>query len=72
MTRLKLNKNQLDILGSIFGAVAGVCTVLVTQQVGNRQIVGTVGGVATVLLGIVVQKPANASPNTSVTEEELK
>ncbi len=33
----KLNKNQLDLLGSVFGATAGICTVLATQQVGDAR-----------------------------------
>lgn len=61
---IKLNKNQLDLLGTIFGVIAGICTVLTTQNVGDRKIVGTIGGCSVVLLGIVVQRPADASPTT--------
>lgn len=67
---IHLNKNQLDLLGTIFGAIAGVCTVLATQQVGNPKVIGTVGGVSTVMLGIVTQRPATASPTTEEVEEE--
>ena len=66
---MKLNKYQLDLLATIFGAIAGICSVLVTQEVGDRKVTGTVGGVATVLLGIVSQRPANASPTTEDLEE---
>ena len=55
---MKLNKYQLDLLATIFGTIAGLCSVLVTQEVGNRKVVGTIGGVATVLLGVVSQRPA--------------
>lgn len=65
----KLNKNQLDLLATIFGAIAGICTVLITQDVGDSKTVGTVGGVSTVLLGIITQRPANAHPNTEDVEE---
>lgn len=69
---IKLNKNQLDFLGSVFGAIAGICTVLITQQVGDARIIGTIGGISTVLLGVVVQKPANAIPTTEDLEDDLK
>lgn len=68
----KLNKNQLDLLATIFGAIAGICTVFVTQNVGDRQTVGTIGGVSTVLLGIITQRPADASPTTEDVEDRLK
>lgn len=67
---IDLNKKQLDLLATAFGAIAGVCTVLATQQVGNPQVIGTVGGVSTVMLGVVTQRPANKSPTTEEVEEE--
>lgn len=67
---MKLNKNQLDLLATIFGAIAGISTVLATQQVGNPKVIGTIGGVSTVLLGVITQRPANASPTTEDIEEE--
>ncbi|WP_009631027.1 hypothetical protein [Synechocystis sp. PCC 7509] len=70
MMMIKLNKNQLDLLGTIFGAIAGICAVLVTQEVGDAKTVGTIGGVATVLLGVVTQRPANAAPTTEDIEEQ--
>ena len=67
---MKLNKYQLDLLGTIFGAIAGICGVLVTTEVGDRKVTGTVGGVATVMLGIITQRPADASPTTEDLEEK--
>jgi hypothetical protein len=67
---MKLNKYQLNLLGTIFGTIAGLSGVLITQEVGDRKTVGTVGGVATVLLGVVTQRPANASPTTEDLEEK--
>lgn len=69
---MKLNKNQLDLLGTFFGLVAGICGVLNTQHVGNPQIVGTVGGIATVFLGVVVQRPASDDPTTAQAEAQAK
>ena len=60
----RLNKNQLDLLATIFGAISGIATVFITQDLGDRKVVGTVGGCATVLLGIVTQRPTNAAPTT--------
>ncbi len=68
----RLNKNQLDLLATIFGAIAGIATVFITQDLGDRKVVGTVGGCATVLLGIVTQRPANAAPTTEELEEPSK
>lgn len=70
---MSLNKRQLDTLATVFGAIAGICLVLSNQQVGNSKIVGTIGGISTVLLGIITQRPADASPTTEeVEEEEIK
>lgn len=69
---INLNKRQLDLLGTVFGAVAGICTVLITQEVGSPKVLGTIGGVSTVLLGIITQRPTNASPTTEEVEEERK
>lgn len=69
---IKFNKNQLDLLATIFGAIAGICTVFLTQGVGDAKTVGTIGGVSTVLLGIVSQRPANAAPTTDDVEDDLK
>lgn len=72
MTILRLNKPQLDLLATIFGAIAGIATVFITQDVGDRKIVGTIGGCATVLLGIVSQRPTDAHPTTEDVEEGRK
>ena len=66
---IRLNKNQLDFGATVFGALAGVCTVLVTQGIGDRQIVGTVGGVATVFLGVITQRPTSSKPTTEDVED---
>ena len=67
---LKFNKNQLDTLGTILGLIAGISTVLSTQGVVDQKIAGTVGGIATVFLGCVVQRPANSPPTTEEAEEK--
>lgn len=69
---MKFNKNQLDLLATIFGSIAGISTVFITQDVGDRKVVGTIGGCATVLLGVITQRPADASPTTEDVEEKVK
>jgi len=66
----KFNKNQLDLLATILGAIAGIFTVLGTQQVISPKVAGTVSGIATVLLGIIVQRPADKRPTTEEVEEK--
>lgn len=66
---MKLNKKQLDVLSTILGAIAGIATVLGTQEVINPKLAGTVGGVATVMLGVVTQRPADAHPTTEEVEQ---
>lgn len=68
---MKLSKPQLDRVSTLLGAVAGVCTVLVTQDVGHPKLIGTVGGIATVGLGIITQRPADKAPTTEDIEEEV-
>lgn len=72
MSILKLNKLQLDLLATIFGAIAGITTVFITQDLGDRKVLGTIGGCATVLLGIVTQRPADAAPTTEDIEDGSK
>lgn len=67
---IKLNKPQLDLLATIFGLIAGICTVLINQEVGNSKLIGTIGGISTVALGVIAQRPANALPTTEEVEEE--
>lgn len=66
---MRLNKNQLDYLGTGLGIIAAIATVLTAQEIIPKKIGGTVGGVATALLGFVVQRPADASPTTEDVEE---
>lgn len=70
---MQFNKNQLDQLGTIFGAIAGIATVLTTQGVIDSKVGGSISGIATVLLGIVIQRPATAQPTTEqVEDQEIK
>ncbi|MGH8002949.1 MAG: hypothetical protein ACREPR_26820, partial [Brasilonema sp.] len=54
----------------ILGVVAGVSTVLTTQGVIDGKVGGSVSGIATVLLGVVVQRPTDAEPTTQQVEQE--
>ena len=67
---MRLNKNQLDILGTLCGLIAGISGVLVSQEIGDPKIVGAVGGVATVCLGVITQRPVNEAPTTEQAEQK--
>ena len=67
---IRLNKPQLDLRATIFGLTAGICTVLINQEVGNPKLIGTIGGISTAILGVITQRPANALPTTEDLEEE--
>jgi ammonia channel protein AmtB len=67
---MKINKKQLDALGTICGLIAGISAVLGTNGVISQKVAGTVGGIATVCLGVIVQRPANETPTTEEAEEE--
>jgi gas vesicle protein len=65
-----MNKQQLDFWGTLLGAVAGISAVLTTNGVIDVKLGGTIGGIATVLLGVVVQRPTSSSPTTEDLEEK--
>lgn len=53
-----MKKKDLDKLGTFLGLIAGISGVLVSNHVISPKVGGTVGGIATVFLGVVVQRPA--------------
>lgn len=53
-----MRKKDLDRLGTLLGLIAGISGVLVSNQVVDPKVGGTVSGIATVFLGVVVQHPA--------------
>lgn len=55
---MRLSKQQLDALGTFLGVTSGICGVLIANHIGNENVIGTIGGIATVLLGYIVQRPA--------------
>lgn len=67
---IKFNKKQLDILASVFGLIAGVSGVFVVNDVAPKKLWGTTGGIATVLLGYITQRPASTRPTTEQAEEQ--
>jgi hypothetical protein len=68
--QLRINKHQLDTLGTLLGLTAGIFTVLGTQGIVDQKIAGTVSGIATVCLGYVVQRPASKCPTTNQAEQD--
>lgn len=57
---MRLNKNQLDILETLFGLIAGILGIFVSQEISD--IVSTVGEIATVCLEVIMQCQVNESP----------
>lgn len=51
-----------DDLATFFGAIAGICGVLVANNAISPTIGGTVGGIATVLLGVIANYGVNQGP----------
>lgn len=66
---MRFNKWQLDFLSTILGLSAGISGVLVANEIIPPKIGGTVSGVSTVILGYLVQRPADARPTTEQVEE---
>ena len=55
-----MSKSTLNTLSTIFGLIAGGSSLLGSTGVINHTLAGTVGGLATALLGYLVQQPATA------------
>lgn len=53
-----MNKQTLNTLSTIFGLIAGGSTLLGGAGVINHGLAGTIGGLATAMLGYLVQQPA--------------
>lgn len=66
---MKFNKRQLDFLSTALGLAAGISGVLVANDIISPKVGGTVGGLSTVFLGYLVQRPADARPTTEQVEE---
>ncbi|MEH2437361.1 MAG: hypothetical protein V7K25_24525 [Nostoc sp.] len=53
-----MSKSTLNTLSTIFGLIAGGSSLLGSAGVINHGVSGTVGGIATAILGYLVQQPA--------------
>ncbi|WP_375511417.1 hypothetical protein [uncultured Nostoc sp.] len=53
-----MSKSTLNTLTTFFGLIAGGSTLLGGAGVINHQLASTIGGLATALLGYLVQQPA--------------
>lgn len=51
-----------DDLATLFGAIAGICGVLVANGLINPTIGGSIGGIATVFLGVITNYGVNQGP----------
>jgi hypothetical protein len=61
--KLSLTKKDLDKITTLLGLVAGISGVLGANDVINSKTAGTIGGIATVCLGYLVQYPTNKEQN---------
>ncbi|MEH2137431.1 hypothetical protein, partial [Nostoc sp.] len=60
----------LNTLTTIFGLIAGGSSVLGSAGMINHNLAGTIGGIATALLGYLVQQPASGEqPQAPVTQK---
>ncbi|MEH2078474.1 MAG: hypothetical protein V7K89_00180 [Nostoc sp.] len=53
-----MSKSTLNTLSTIFGLIASGSLLLGNAGVINHGVVGTIGGIATAILGYLVQQPA--------------
>ncbi|MEH2342525.1 MAG: hypothetical protein V7K22_12870 [Nostoc sp.] len=54
-----MSKSTLNTLSTILGLIAGGSSLLGSAGVLNRSTAGTIGGIATAMLGYLVQQPAS-------------
>ncbi len=53
-----MSKQTLNTLSTIFGLIAGGSSLLGSAGIINHSLAGTIGGLATAMLGYLVQQPA--------------
>lgn len=54
-----MSQKTLDKLATITGAVAGIASILGSTGLLNQPLAGTVAGIATAVLGYLVQRPSS-------------
>ncbi|MEH2137160.1 hypothetical protein [Nostoc sp.] len=54
-----MSKSTLNTLSTIVGLIAGGSSLLGSTGLINHSIAGTIGGIATAILGYLVQQPAS-------------
>ncbi|MEH2065146.1 MAG: hypothetical protein V7K50_23280 [Nostoc sp.] len=65
-----MSKSTLNTLSTIFGLIAGGSSLLGSAGVINHSTAGTIGGIATAILGYLVQQPATGEqPQTPATQK---
>lgn len=56
-----MSKSTLNTLSTILGLIAGGSSLLGSTGIINLSTAGTIGGIATAMLGYLVQQPASGS-----------
>lgn len=54
-----MSGKNLDTASTVLGLVAGAASLLGSTGVINQQVAGTIGGIATAILGYLVNRPAD-------------
>ncbi|BAZ69141.1 hypothetical protein NIES4106_39120 [Fischerella sp. NIES-4106] len=54
-----MSQKNLDTASTVLGLIAGVASLLGGTGVIDQQVAGTVGGIATAILGYLVNRPAD-------------
>ncbi|MHC5598768.1 MAG: hypothetical protein ACYTXC_22995 [Nostoc sp.] len=68
-----MSKSTLNTLSTILGLIAGGSSLLSSTGVINHNLAGTLGGLATALLGYLVQQPAvGEQPQSQVPQPQTQ
>lgn len=68
---LHFSKKSLNKIGTVLGLVAGLTHVLGSNEVIPKKVAGSIEGCCLVLVGYILQKPADSHPTTEELEQQL-
>lgn len=68
---IKFSKKDLSHLGTLLGIIAGLSHVLGANEIISTKLANSVEGCCLVLIGYILQKPADSHPTTEELEQQL-